>query len=556
VDERTLIDQLVSQWEELRSRGEETSAEELCRDHPELVETLRATLTSPGGAKGRLPETIAFDSDATLEVTPDALATTQERGELTGFGPFQIVKLLAEGEIERVYEAFDRQLGRSVALKVMRPELAGHEQARALFLREARAAAALDNDHSVPIYQVGEHQGVPYLAMQLVVGQPLNERLEQGPPDPAASGGLDLKVRVQVQGEVEESGARPRRARKRFLTALAVLLPMAGLAAGLGLMTWLRDQPRNTRELIQESARDRTAPAAPAATPAEQPKPPLTTTLASVPEPVSVPVPVPVPVPLPQVQDPLDDRIFEVLSADLARRPDDLNARRDRATWLARKRRWDEAAADQLRSFAQPADMLSDPGILLAALRMVSGQAQHYRVMFETLRDLPPSPLVNSRAVYLVRIGILAHQPPAVANRLVELSGALSARLPAPWVIHGNGAALVRAGRLEEGVSRLEQSLEAGPWAGDAMNWLMLALAHERLGHPDVARSWSDRADAWLEQATQAITSGRTVAELGAAGSRSHTSYYLPDWLCALALRSELEALRFDRIFPDDPFVP
>jgi hypothetical protein len=260
---------------------------------------------------------------------------------------------------------------------------------------------------------------------------------------------------------------------------------------------------------------------------------------------------------VPQVRGSRDDRIFEQLSADLASRPDDLQVRRLRAIWLARKRRWDEAAADQVRSFAQPAGMLSDPGIVLAALRLVTGRSQDYREMFATLRDLPPSSLVLSRAVYLVRIGILAPQPRDDADRLVELSAKLSARSPDPWVIHGHGVALVRAGRIEEGVDRLEQSLAAGPWAGDAMNWLMLALAHERLGHPDIARSWSDLADAWLDQATQAMTGGRRpVEELLATGAGDHTAYYLADWLCVLALKSELEALRFDRIFPDDPFAP
>ena len=64
----------------------------------------------------------------------------------------------------------------------MRPGAAGHEKAHARFLREARTAAQLEHDHIVPIYQVGQDKGVPYLAMQLLRGQTLDERLRQGPP--------------------------------------------------------------------------------------------------------------------------------------------------------------------------------------------------------------------------------------------------------------------------------------------------------------------------------------------------------------------------------------
>jgi serine/threonine protein kinase len=251
----------------------------------------------------------------------------------------------------------------------------------------------------------------------------------------------------------------------------------------------------------------------------------------------------------------LNDLSFEVLSAELAGRPGDLKARRTRAACLARRGRWGEAALDQARSFSQPVLMLGDAGITLGALWLASGRSEEYQAMFKILTDLPPGPAVKAGEVYLVRIGILAPQPRAVADRLVKVGSRLSASSRYPWVIHGHGAALVRAGRYEEGVKRLKQSLAAGPWAGDAMNWLMLAIAHERMGQPDIARSWSDRADAWLEQATMAITDGdRSELELGAAGSASHSSYYIADWLCVTALRGELEALRLARIFPADPF--
>src|SRR5205814_6999118 len=71
----------------------------------------------------------------------------------------------------------DVALQRRVALKVMRPEVAAAPAARERFLREARAAAAIEHEHVVTIYQVGEERGVPFLAMQWLRGMSLEERL-------------------------------------------------------------------------------------------------------------------------------------------------------------------------------------------------------------------------------------------------------------------------------------------------------------------------------------------------------------------------------------------
>src|SRR5208282_6521847 len=86
-------------------------------------------------------------------------------------GPFRVVKLLGAGGMGAVYQAVDTQLARPVALKVLHPSLVGSKRARERFLREARATAALEHDHVVPIYQIGADKGIPYLAMPLLRGQ-------------------------------------------------------------------------------------------------------------------------------------------------------------------------------------------------------------------------------------------------------------------------------------------------------------------------------------------------------------------------------------------------
>jgi serine/threonine-protein kinase len=85
-----------------------------------------------------------------------------------------------------VFQAEDTQLQRVVALKVILPENATNSEARERFLREARACAALHNDHVVTIYQVGQDQGIPFLAMEFLEGQSLQERLNRGGPLPVS----------------------------------------------------------------------------------------------------------------------------------------------------------------------------------------------------------------------------------------------------------------------------------------------------------------------------------------------------------------------------------
>ena len=78
-----------------------------------------------------------------------------------------------------VFEALDTRLQRTVALKVMNPEIARDELARKRFLREAQATASMTSDHIVTIHAVAEHLDVPYLAMEYLIGEPLDRWLKR-----------------------------------------------------------------------------------------------------------------------------------------------------------------------------------------------------------------------------------------------------------------------------------------------------------------------------------------------------------------------------------------
>jgi serine/threonine protein kinase len=94
------------------------------------------------------------------------------------FGGYHIVRVAGSGGMGIVYRAEQRSLGRTVALKVMRPEVAQGNGYRERFLREARLAGAVDHPHVVSVFDVGEQAGRLYLVMQWVEGVTLRALID------------------------------------------------------------------------------------------------------------------------------------------------------------------------------------------------------------------------------------------------------------------------------------------------------------------------------------------------------------------------------------------
>jgi tetratricopeptide (TPR) repeat protein len=93
-------------------------------------------------------------------------------------GRYRVVGLVGEGGMGRVHLAEDEQLRRKVALKVLK---SADHSSRRRFLREARAAARVSHPNLCPIYEVGEHDGQPFIVMELLAGETLAARLHRGP---------------------------------------------------------------------------------------------------------------------------------------------------------------------------------------------------------------------------------------------------------------------------------------------------------------------------------------------------------------------------------------
>jgi serine/threonine protein kinase len=100
------------------------------------------------------------------------------------FGKYSLNRLLGTGGMGEVYEAYDTDKRRIVALKILRDQYAQDEQFRTRFQRESHAAAILQEPHVIPIHDWGEIDGNLYIDMRLVRGQTLHELLKKGALEP------------------------------------------------------------------------------------------------------------------------------------------------------------------------------------------------------------------------------------------------------------------------------------------------------------------------------------------------------------------------------------
>jgi serine/threonine-protein kinase len=123
---------------------------------------------------------------------------------LERIGRYRVRGLLGQGAMGVVYRGRDEALDRDVAIKLIRG--AGDAETRARFLREARAAARLQHPNIVTIYEAGEHDGAPFMAMELLEGVDLQRAIEGGlRPDPRATLPIVLQLLAGL-GHAHEHG--------------------------------------------------------------------------------------------------------------------------------------------------------------------------------------------------------------------------------------------------------------------------------------------------------------------------------------------------------------
>lgn len=113
------------------------------------------------------------------------------------FGRYRLVALLGRGRMGEMWRAHDTETDRFVALKVLPARLSGDREFQRRFRRQAKAVAALNSPHVIPIHHYGEIDGRLYLDMRLIEGRDLASVLAEGPLDPARA--------VHIVGQVAKA---------------------------------------------------------------------------------------------------------------------------------------------------------------------------------------------------------------------------------------------------------------------------------------------------------------------------------------------------------------
>jgi serine/threonine protein kinase/putative intracellular protease/amidase len=164
--------------------------EETCRNEPDTrgeVERLLAAharlddfLEQPPAAVAAAAEKLRAPAPGEAELSFLQPPTRPE--SLGRLGHYEILEVVGSGGFGVVLRAFDDKLHRAVAIKTLSQSLVGSATARQRFVREARAAAAVNHDNVVHIYEVEEAGPIPYLVMEYVAGLSLHEKLKQQGP--------------------------------------------------------------------------------------------------------------------------------------------------------------------------------------------------------------------------------------------------------------------------------------------------------------------------------------------------------------------------------------
>src|SRR5262245_60265124 len=121
-------------------------------------------------------------SEPCSTVCLDFLHPAVEPDEIGRLGHYAVKEVIGQGGMGIVLKAVDQTLQRVVAVKVLAPQMATHATARQRFVREARAAASIRNQHVIDIHAVEEANGIPYIVMEYINGLSLQEKLDRTGP--------------------------------------------------------------------------------------------------------------------------------------------------------------------------------------------------------------------------------------------------------------------------------------------------------------------------------------------------------------------------------------
>jgi eukaryotic-like serine/threonine-protein kinase len=194
-EERNPVDALADEYSMRLRKGESPSIDEFVQRLPEYEAAIRSLFPSVA-----MMERISKKDHAEHQIVQQAVRLTDSIPQV--LGDFRIVREIGRGGMGIVYEAEQQSLRRRVALKIVSPLAAVSDNQIVRFRREAEAAAGLHHTNIVPVFGIGEADGVHYFAMQLIDGVPLSEFIQ--------STRTDVCETTQHQGQGNDtSGDQP-----------------------------------------------------------------------------------------------------------------------------------------------------------------------------------------------------------------------------------------------------------------------------------------------------------------------------------------------------------
>jgi tRNA A-37 threonylcarbamoyl transferase component Bud32 len=219
------LDAVIAEYVQHVEAGEIPDREALLARHPELAERLRAFFADYDRLDRQAAE-LRLSADPNR--TTDAPGPVMEFQRVRYFGDYELLEVIAHGGMGVVYKARQMSLNRVVALKMILHGELTTERDVARFRAEAEAAANLDHPHIVPIYEVGEHDGLQYYSMRYVEGTSLARR-------PRTDSRSEARLLAAVAGAVHH--AHRRGVLHRDLKPSNILVDTAGvpLVADFGL---------------------------------------------------------------------------------------------------------------------------------------------------------------------------------------------------------------------------------------------------------------------------------------------------------------------------------
>jgi hypothetical protein len=167
--------ELAEEFIDRYRKGERPPLKEYIDRHPELAAEIKEVFP----AMAMMENIAVADSSDEGDESEKKKAGTRAEVALRQLGDYRIIREIGHGGMGVVYEAEQVSLGRHVALKVLPSQALADAKHKRRFEREAKAAAKLHHTNIVPVFGIGEHEGMPYYVMQFIQGLGLDVVLHE-----------------------------------------------------------------------------------------------------------------------------------------------------------------------------------------------------------------------------------------------------------------------------------------------------------------------------------------------------------------------------------------